>query len=146
VRWVDPHQVQKLTGRPKREVHDGHWRQRLHPLGLLAGAFRPPAHGCVLRSSLRPRALVRSDASQQIQHRQQALTPRHLKLPHGVSDVTGETGRALRRAMLAGERDPVQWARLRKDRCHHDEATIAQALHGQWREAHLGALAQAVAL
>ena len=31
-------------------------------------------------------------------------------------------------------------------RCHHDEETIAKALHGQWREEHLLALAQAVAL
>jgi transposase len=48
--------------------------------------------------------------------------------------------------MLAGERDPVQVARLRNDRCHHDEETIAKALHGQWREEHLFALGQAVAL
>jgi hypothetical protein len=37
-------------------------------------------------------------------------------------------------------------ARLRYYRCHHDEATIAKALHGLWREAHLCALAQAVTL
>jgi transposase len=48
------------------------------------------------------------------------------------------------RAMLAGERDPVQGARLRHYRCHRDEETMAKALHGQWRAAHL--LAQAVAL
>jgi len=75
-----------------------------------------------------------------------ALTQMHLKLQHVVSDVTGETGRAMRRAILAGARAPVQWARLRHDRGHHDAATIAQARHGQWREEHLLALAQAVAL
>jgi transposase len=64
---------------------------------------------------------------------QQALTPMHMQLPHVVSDVTGETGMASMRAMLAGERDPVPWARLRNDRCHHDEEPIANALHGQWR-------------
>jgi transposase len=53
---------------------------------------------------------------------------------------------AIIRAMLAGERDPVKLARLRHDRCHHDEATMAKALRGQWREEHLLALAQAVAL
>jgi transposase len=75
-----------------------------------------------------------------------ALTQMNIKLQHVVSDVTGETGMAIMRAMLAGERDPETLARLRNDRCHHDEETIAKALHGQWREEHLLALAQAVAL
>jgi transposase len=77
---------------------------------------------------------------------QKALTQMNLKLQHVVSDVTGETGMAIIRAILAGERDPVPLARLRNYRCHHDEATIAKARHGQWREEHLFALAQAVAL
>jgi transposase len=70
----------------------------------------------------------------------------HLKRQHVVSEVTGETGMAIRRAMRAGERDPEPWARLRHDRCHHAEETIAQALHGQWRDEHRFALAPAVAL
>jgi hypothetical protein len=68
---------------------------------------------------------------------QQALTQMHRKLQHVVSDVTGETGMASMRAIRAGERDPVRLARLRHERCHHDEATIAKALHGPWREEHL---------
>jgi transposase len=54
---VDPHQVQKLTGRPKSDVHDCQWLQGLHTFGLLAGAFRPPDQVCVLRSSRRQRAM-----------------------------------------------------------------------------------------
>jgi hypothetical protein len=87
-----------------------------------------------------------SDASQHIQPRPKALTPMRIKRQHVVSDVTGETGMAIMRAMLAGERDPVQLAHLCHDRCQHDEATMAKALRGQWREEHLLALAQAVAL
>jgi transposase len=143
---VDPQQVQKIKGRPKSDVHDCQWLQRLHTFGLLAGAFRPPDQVCVLRSYLRQRAMLLSYASQHIQHMQKALTQMNLKLQHVVSDVTGETGMAIMRAMLAGERDPVQLARLRNYRCHHDEETIAKALHGQWREEHLFALGQAVAL
>jgi transposase len=144
--WVDPPQVQTIKGRPKRAVHDGQWRQRLQTVGLLAGAFRPPDHVGVRRSSLRQRAMWLSDASQQIQPMPKALTPMHLTRQHGVSAVTGEPGMAMMRAMLAGARDPVPWARRRNDRCHHDEETIAQALHGQWRDEPLGAWAHAVAL
>jgi transposase len=56
------------------------------------------------------------------------------------------TGVAILRAILAGARDPVKRARLRDDRCQHDEATIARALEGNGREEHLCALPQAVAL
>ena len=70
----------------------------------------------------------------------------NIKLQHVVSDLTGVTGMAIIRAILAGERDPVALARLRDYRCQHSEETIAKALYGQWREEHLFALAQAVAL
>jgi transposase len=54
---VDPPQGQTITGRPKRDVHDCQWRQRLQTFGLLASAFRPTDHGCGLRRDLRQRAL-----------------------------------------------------------------------------------------
>jgi transposase len=143
---VDPQQVQKIKGRPKSDVHDCQWLQRLHTFGLLAGAFRPTDQVCVLRSYLRQRGMLLTYASQHIQHMQKALTQMNLKLQQVVSDITGMTGMAIIRAILAGERDPVQLAKLRHYRCQHDEAAIAKALHGQWREEHLFALAQAVAL
>jgi hypothetical protein len=69
----------------------------------------------------------------------------NIKLQHVVSDLTGVTGMAIIRAILAGKRDPVTLAWLRDYRCQHSEETIAKALYGQWREEHLFALAQAVA-
>jgi transposase len=127
---VDPPQVQKIKGRPKSDVHDCQWQQRLHTFGLLASAFRPTHQVCVLRSYLRQQAMLLSEASQHIQHMQKALTQMNITLQHVVSDVTGETGMAIMRAMRAGERDPVPWARLRHDRGQHDEAASAKALHG----------------
>ena len=49
-------------------------------------------------------------------------------------------------AILRGEREPGQLAKLRDPRCKESEATIARALHGSWRQEHLFALRQAVAL
>lgn len=143
---VDPQQVRKIKGRPKSDVHVCQWRQRLHPFGLLASAFRPPDEVCILRSSLRQRAMWLPYAGQPIQPRQKALTQMNLTLQPVVSDGTGEPGMAIIRAILAGERDPVPLAHLRHDRGQQDEATIAKALPGPWREAHLLALAPAVAL
>lgn len=77
---------------------------------------------------------------------QKALTQMNIKLQHVVNDLTGVTGMAIIRAILAGERAPVTLARLRDYRCQHSEETLAKALDGQWREEHLCALAQAGAL
>jgi hypothetical protein len=70
----------------------------------------------------------------------------NLKLAHVVSDLTGVTGLAIIRAILAGERNPQALAALRDRRCKHDVRTIARSLEGTWREEHLFALRQALAL
>jgi transposase len=141
---VDPREVQRAPGRPKSDVHDCQWLQRLHTYGLLAAAFRPPEQICVLRSYLRQRATLVTYAGQHIQHMQKALTQMNIKLQHVVSDVTGVTGLAIIKAILAGERNPEQLAKLRDRHCQHDEAEIARALQGNWRAEHLFALQQAV--
>jgi transposase len=146
VRLVDARQMRRIPGRPKSDVRDCQWLQRLHSYGLLAAAFRPDEPVCVLRSYLRQRAMLVTYAAQHVQHMQKALTQMNVKLQHVVSDVTGVTGLAILRAILAGQRDPVELARLRDDRCQRSEAEIARALYGNWRAEHLFALKQAVEL
>jgi transposase len=63
-----------------------------------------------------------------------------------VSDITGLTGLSIIKAILGGERDPLQLAKLRQEQCKRTEAEIARALYGNWREEHLFALQQALAL
>jgi hypothetical protein len=60
--------------------------------------------------------------------------------------VAGETGPKIIRAILAGERDGQVLAKLRNVRIRAGEEEIAKALQGNWREEHLFALKQAVAL
>ena len=67
---IDPRQAKRVPGRPKTDRLDCKWLPRLHTYGLLAGAFRPDAHVCVLRSSLRHRQMLLTSAAH---HRQ----PRH---------------------------------------------------------------------
>jgi len=143
---IDPRQAQRAPGRPKSDPRDCQWLQRLHAYGLLAGAFRPADQVCVLRAYLRQRRMLITYASQHIQHMQKALEQMNLKLPEVVSDITGVTGMAIIKAILAGERDPVTLAKLRDRRCKHGEEQIAKALQGTWRAEHLFALRQAVEL
>ena len=145
VRLVDARQLKRVPGR-KSDVLDCQWLQQLHTFGLLAGAFRPDDQTCVLRSYMRQRAMLAAYAGQHVQHLQKALVQMNLQLSVVLDDVTGATGMKIIRAVLAGERDPQRLAALRHGKCAHSEATIAEALRGDWREEHLFALEQAVEL
>src|SRR2546428_4888734 len=81
-----------------------------------------------------------------IQHMHKALQQMNLKLSQVVSDLTGATGLAILKAIIAGQRDPLTLAKLRNPHCQHSEDDIAKALQGTWRAEHLFAFQQAVAL
>ena len=61
---------------------------------------------------------------------QKALTEMNIQLDNVLSDITGQTGLAILRAIVAGERDGTQLAKYRNYRVKADEATIASALQG----------------
>jgi transposase len=143
---VDPRHTKHVPGRPKTDVLDCQWIQRLHSFGLLAAAFRPADQVVVLRSYLRQRQMLIGYGSQHVQHMQKALEQMNVKLAVVVADITGVTGMAIIKAILQGQRDPLKLAKLRNDKCKHTEAEIARALYGTWRAEHLFELKQAVAL
>jgi hypothetical protein len=66
----------------------------------------------------------------------------NVKLTEVISDITGVTGMAIIRAIVAGQHQPQVLARLRQPHCKNDEATIALALQGTWRPEHLFELQQ----
>lgn len=142
---VDTRRLKSVPGR-KSDVLDCQWHQQLHTFGLLSSAFRPEEQITVLRSYLRQRAMLVSYASDHIQHMHKALQQMNVKLANVISDITGQTGLAIVKAIVAGERDAQKLAKLRDPRCKQDEATIALSLAGHWREDHLFELAQALEL
>jgi hypothetical protein len=77
---------------------------------------------------------------------QKALIQMNIQLTQVLTDITGLTGLAIIRAIVAGERDPVALARLRNPNCKASEEEIAKALTGTWRDEHVFVLHQALAL
>jgi transposase len=77
---------------------------------------------------------------------QKSLMQMNLQLHHAVSDITGVTGMAIVRAIVADERDPAILASHRDRRCHATTETLCQALIGNYREEHVFALTQALEL
>jgi len=74
------------------------------------------------------------------------LQQMNILLPQVLSHITGATGMAIMRAIVAGERDGVKLAQFRDRRCKSSEETIAKALTGTWKDEHLFALKQALEL
>lgn len=141
---ADPQQTRTAPGRPKTDVKDCMWIQRLHSLGLLNAAFRPEESILVLRSYQRQRTTLIEDQSRFVLRMQKALEQMNVKLTQAVSDVLGVTGLAIIEAIVAGQRDPRKLAELRRRGCKRDQAAIALALEGTWQEEHLFALTQAL--
>lgn len=143
---VEPGQLAHCGARPKTDVLDVQWIQRLHTYGLLRPSFRPPDSIMALRGYHRQRQMQVRYAASHVQHMQKALEQMNVKLSEVLADITGLTGRRIITAILGGERNPWKLAALRDIQCHKDAATIAKALEGNWRPEHLFALQQAFEL
>ena len=141
---VNAHHVKNVPGR-KSDVSDCQWLQYLHSVGLLRGSFRPEQAVCTVRSILRHRDGLVQMASSHVQHMQKALDQMNLQLHHVISDITGRTGITILEAILAGERNPHQLAKLRHRRVKATEETIAKSLVGDYRREHLFTLRQSLA-
>jgi len=142
---VNARNMKAVPGR-KSDVQDCQWIEKLHSVGLLTNSFRPDAEMGALRAYLRHRADLLQHRASHILHMQKALQQMNIQLPLVLSDITGETGLAIIRSILAGERNGVKLAQLRDYRCKSSEETIAKALTGTWKEEHLFTLKQALEL
>jgi len=132
VKLVNARHVQTVPGR-KSDVLDCQWLRQLHSYGLLSGSFRPDDPICVLRSYIRQRDTLIKSASAHIQRMQKALTQMNGQLHRVISDISGTTGLAILRAIVAGERDFAKLAALKDGRIHASQAEIAAALTGDYR-------------
>ena len=70
----------------------------------------------------------------------------NLQLTQVVSDITGQTGLRIIRDIVAGRRDPQQLAQHRDRRCHASVDQLTAALTGDYRDEHVFALQQHLAL
>jgi transposase len=139
---VNPRQTKHAPGRPKSDVLDCQWIRRLHSYGLLTASFRPAEEIVEWRAFQRQRDMLVRYAAQHVQHMQKALEEMNVKLTEVVADIVGQTGMKIIKDIVRGERDPLQLANHRHEKCRATTAEIAAALYGNWRKEHLFALKQ----
>jgi transposase len=128
---VNARHVKTVPGR-KTDWNDAQWLQKLHALGLLQGSFRPDAEIRTLRTLARYRSELIERRAPHINHMIQALKHMNIQLNLVLTDITGVSGLAMLRAIIAGERDPERLAAFRQPGCKHSQAEIVKALTGAW--------------
>ena len=130
---VNARETKNLPGR-KSDVQESQWLMKLHTYGLLRNSFRPSQQIRTMRTYWRQRNDLIRAAGRHIQRMQKAMTQMNIQLANVLSDVSGVTGQAIVKAVLAGERDPHQLARFRDCRMKASEEEIARCLEGNWQE------------
>jgi transposase len=142
---VDTRPLSRVPGR-KTDAEDCQWLQTLHSHGLLRGAYRPSEQISELRTIIRQKAVLVRQQTDWIRRMHKCLDQMNVRVHHAVKDTQGVTGMAMLRAIVGGERDPRNLAKLRDPGCQKSEAEMVELLTGNWRSDHVFNLKQHMAM
>ena len=110
------------------------------------GSFRPDAEITAIRTLVRHRGTLVREAAAHIQRMQKTMTLMNLQLHNVISDVTGVTGMAILRDIVAGHTDPAVLALHRDYRCKASNEEFVASLTGHYRGELVFALRQSIEL
>jgi transposase len=122
--------IRNVPGR-KSDVKDAEWIADLLAHGLIRGSFVPPAPLQEVRDLTRTRKQLVREIAQHTQRIQKTLDTANLKITGLLSNVLGVSGRAMLRALIAGQSDPVQLADLARGTLKNKRAQLVEALTGR---------------
>jgi transposase len=132
---VNAQHLKQVPGR-KTDVKDCQWIAQLLQHGLLQASFVPPAPVRELRDLTRHRSQRVGEKTRAANRLQKALEDANIKLASVASDVLGQSGRAMLRAVIGGETDPVKLADLAKGALRQKRPQLEAALHGRVTDHH----------
>src|SRR6267378_3598154 len=127
---ANPASIRNVPGR-KSDVNDATWMADLLAHGLVRGSFVPPAEISALRELTRTRKQFVREVARHTQRIQKILDVGNLKITGLITDVLGASGRAIVKALIAGEADPERLADLAHPRLRVKRERLVEALHGR---------------
>ena len=130
---ANPVQVKNLPGR-KSDVNDATWMADLLAHGLIRGSFVPATEIGALRELTRTRKQLVRELARHTLRIQKILDVANLKLTGTISQILGVTGRAILKALIAGETDPERLADLAHPRVQVSRERLVESLHGRLTE------------
>ncbi len=102
---VNPAHARNVPGR-KSDVNDAHWLADLLAHGLIRASFVPPQPIQELRDLTRTRKQLVRQIARHTLRIQKTLEDANLKLTGVISSLLDTSGRAILKALIAGETDP----------------------------------------
>lgn len=127
--------LRHVPGR-KTDVQDAVWIAELLQHGLLRGSFVPPQEQRDVRELTRYRTSLVRERARAANRIQKVLEDAQIKVGDVLTDVLGQSGRAILQALAAGETDPETLARLARGRARDKHAALVEALRGRVRAPH----------
>jgi transposase len=127
---VNARHVKGLPGR-KTDVKDCEWLADLLRHGLLKASFIPPAHIRELRELVRYRQSLVKEQTAVANRIQKLIESGNIKLGQVVSDVLGVSGRAMLRALAAGETSAEEMAQLARPNLKVKPPELHRSLEGR---------------
>ena len=124
---VNARQVKHVPGR-KTDVRDSDWLAQLLECGLLKPSFIPPPPIRDLRDLTRYRKVLIRERARHVNRVEKTLELAQVKLGSVVTDLMGQTGRAILDALIDGSHDPAYLASLAKGLLKKKTAAIQAAV------------------
>jgi transposase len=122
--------VKNVPGR-KTDVNDAMWLADLLAHGLIRASFIPPPAVQALRDLTRARKQLTREKVSHVQRIDKVLQAANLKLGSVLSDIMGESGRAILDALAGGEGDPERLADQVHTRIRACRAQIVEGVRGR---------------
>ena len=131
---VNARHVKNVPGR-KTDVGDAHWLATLARAGLLRGSFVPSAKLRELRLIARQRQKLVGQLASEKNRLHKVLTDSGVRLGVVVSDLHGQSARAMVKAIIAGQ-SPQEGVNLASRRLKASREEIFDALQGDLTASH----------
>ena len=127
--------VKNVPGR-KSDVSDSKWLADLLAHGLIQPSFVPPSSVQQTRDLSRTRQQLVREMGSHVQRIQKILETANVKLSSVLSDVMGQSGRAILNAIVDGTTDVEVLAKNVNYRVRASEAEVKDALNGKVTDHH----------
>lgn len=127
---VNPAHFKNVPGR-KSDVKDAEWLAKLMSNGMLQPSFIPPEPQRELRDLVRTHRKFTQERTRQVQRMQKVLQGCNIKLDSVLADISGASGLAIIRGIIAGECDPEKLANLVRGKIKATRSQLVDALRGR---------------
>ncbi|HEY3570085.1 MAG TPA: IS110 family transposase, partial [Thermoanaerobaculia bacterium] len=142
---VNAKDVRHLPGRPKSDKIDAVWLCKVAERQMIRPSFVPPPEIRRLRDLTRYRVDLVAACAAEKNRAEKLLEDAHIKLSVVASDIFGVSGRAMLKALIAGERNPKILAQMARTRMRTKIPALEEAFTGHFTTHHAWLLGKMMA-